>query len=336
MTKKHSNKRAVFLTLLIILIIAAFFGIHWYRNRVILNTDYVNGNTPGNLYNGGLFCESNGTIFFSNPNDNHKLYAMSPTGANLTKISDDVASYINADEHYVYYVRDNGSLDAAFSFLHFSNNSLCRVKRTGGDVTVLDDAPCLYASLVGNYIYYIHYEKEEASTLYRVKINGKEREKISSTPYMTCGVNGQYLYFQGEEHDHNLWQLDSSNNSFSTFHECVCYQPTVTDTTAYYMNCVDDYSITRLDISSTTETTIVPDRVDCYNIYGDYIYYQKNDSATCGLYRCRTDGTEEELIALGNFTSIHVTSQYVYFYEFVNDTVCYKTPTTGAINVTEL
>ena len=67
----------------------------------------MNGNTAGNLYNGGLFCEYDGTVYFSNPSDGGKLYSMSPDGSNLAKLCDDTVSYINADEHYLYYVRNN-------------------------------------------------------------------------------------------------------------------------------------------------------------------------------------------------------------------------------------
>ena len=79
-----------------------------------MNSGYVNGNSAGNLYNGGLFCESNGTVFFSNPSDNHRLYSMNPDGSDMKKLSDDTVSYIYADDHYVYYVRNNKSEDTNF------------------------------------------------------------------------------------------------------------------------------------------------------------------------------------------------------------------------------
>lgn len=331
---EKSNRKAIIIFILIITVIAASFGIHRYLTRTIFNDGYANGNAYCNLYNGGLFCESNGTIFFSNPADHNRLYSMTASGGNVTKLSDDVASYINADEHYVYYVRNNTNDGTAFSFLNFGNNSLCRINREGGRVTLLDQDPCLYSSLIGNYVYYIHYDKKAASTLYRIKINGKEREQISKIPYLTCAVQGQYMYFNGEDNDHALRQLDSATNTISVLHDCICYEPIVMGNTAYYMNAEDNYSITRYNLTTGEEAAVVPDRVDCYNIYGDYIYYQKNAPDQQGLYRCYTDGSSEELIQAGNFTSIHVTSSYVYFYDFNNDANCYKTPTSGDVNVT--
>lgn len=170
MKKKISIIIAV---IVIIALIAAAAIFHYLSNRTHFNEGYVNGNTAGNLYNGGLFCEYDGTVYFSNPSDGGKLYSMSPDGSNLVKLCDDTVSYINADEHYLYYVRNNpGATGAALSFLSVNTDSLCRIDREGGDdsVLILDSAPCLYASLYGNYIYYIRYDESEGSTLYKVKI----------------------------------------------------------------------------------------------------------------------------------------------------------------------
>ena len=146
---KNKRKKQLFITIAIILILIAVFCLIHFLNRTKMNSGYVNGNSAGNLYNGGLFCESNGTVFFSNPSDNHRLYSMNPDGSDMKKLSDDTVSYINADDHYVYYVRNNKSEDTNFSFLNFGTNSLCRINRDGGRVTILDDDPSLYAGLYG-------------------------------------------------------------------------------------------------------------------------------------------------------------------------------------------
>ena len=75
MKKKISIIIAV---IVIIALIAAAAIFHYLSNRTHFNEGYVNGNTAGNLYNGGLFCEYDGTVYFSNPSDGGKLYSMSP------------------------------------------------------------------------------------------------------------------------------------------------------------------------------------------------------------------------------------------------------------------
>ena len=136
----------------IILVIAGYFIFNYFTTRTHWNDTFVNGNTAGNLYNNGIFCEYGGTVYFSNPNDHHYLYSMNTDGSNVKKLYEDVASFINADDHYVYYVRNNLSKDTKFSFLHFNTNSLCRYDLKTKKVKILDPAPSLYASLIGNYL----------------------------------------------------------------------------------------------------------------------------------------------------------------------------------------
>lgn len=162
---------AVFVVLAVVISIAGTK----YLNRTQYNDSYVNGNTTGNLYNDGLFCESNGTVFFANPDDNNYLYSMDLSGGNLKKLSEDNVVYINADDHYVYYVRNNGESTIhtdKHSYFSFNNNSLCRINRDGGKVKILDDAPCIYASLIGNKIYYLHHDENVGTILYSVGIDG--------------------------------------------------------------------------------------------------------------------------------------------------------------------
>ena len=176
------KKLPVILTIGLIVIVASVFSVvYHYQNKTKYNESYVNGNTAGNLYNAGLFCESNGTVFFANPDDKYRLYSMDLDGSNLAKLSDDTVMYINADSHYVYYVRNNEHNSTHFNFFSFNNNSLCRIRRDGKQLVVLDPDPCIYASLVGNYIYYLHYDKDHATTLYKVGIDGEDRQMVNDT-----------------------------------------------------------------------------------------------------------------------------------------------------------
>lgn len=322
-------KTTIILSVIAIGIISATVY-NYFTARTILNDTYVNGNTAGNLYNSGLFCERNGMIYFSNPNDNNYLYSMTSDGQNVTMLYDDKASYINADDNYLYYVRNNGNDDTQFSFLRVNTNSLCRYDLKSKKVTILDNDPCTYSSLVGNYIYYIHYDKSTASTLYRVKINGKEKEKVDKNPYLPCSANGQYLYYNGVENDHYIYQMDTSSGISNTLYMGNCYMPIVDSSNIFFMDCEQNYALTKLPLSGTTPEIIIKDRIDTFNVYGNYIYFQKNNGESdAALCRINTDGSGFVVIKEGNFSNINVTSRYVYFNEFGIDNVTYQTPTGG-------
>ncbi len=147
-------KKILIVILAVVVIIAiGFFGNKLLNPETKMNQGYVNGNTAGNLYNGGLFCEYNGVIYFSNPSDSGKLYSMDSDGKNLKKLSNDNATFINVDDNYIYYIRNNSGSDLNFNFVAFHRNALVRMDHNGRNTIILDTEPCLYASLIGNYIY---------------------------------------------------------------------------------------------------------------------------------------------------------------------------------------
>lgn len=310
------KKKWPLIILLLLALAAAGFGVyHHYASKTRFNNAYVNGNTPGNLYNAGLFCESGGTVFFSNPSDGNRLYSMNADGSGLRKLSDDMVSFLNADANYVYYVRNNTREGVPFSFLNINTDSLCRIDRDGGKVLILDPEPCMYASLIGNYVYYLRYDKADATSLYKVKIDGSGMEQVSKNPYFTCSAEGQYLYYNGLEQDHDIKQLDTSMDSESTIFYGNCWMPVVKDAgTAWYMDVDSDYRLAFADFSSGSKTLLTKERVDCYNISPGYIYYQRNKSPA--LCRMKADGAGFEVIEEGIFTDLNLCGDYLYFRDF--------------------
>lgn len=329
------KKRLPVIIIIIIAVLVIVGGVLYYLSgRTKFNNSYVNGNTAGNLYNEGLFCEYDGILYFANPSDSDKLYSMNPDGSNLTKLCDDVVSYINADEHYLYYIRNNPGTDGnAFSFLAVSTDSLCRIDRDGGkdSILILDSDPCLYASLIGDYVYYIHYTSGEGSSLYKVKIDGSDRTQVNKNPFFTCSTNGQYMYYNGMDIEHYIWRLNTADDSSGMLYGGNCWMPTIVDdSTAYFMDCDNNYAIARVDLATGDKTVLAKDRVDWYNVAGNYIYFQRSDTEHPALCRMRTDGTGYEELVSGNHMNINVTSDYVYFRDFVSEQSFRIATTVGA------
>lgn len=311
-------KKIIIGIVVVLLLVGGGIFVHKLANpETKMNEGYVNGNTAGNLYNGGLFCENNGVIFFANPSDGGKLYSMDSNGNNLEKLSNDVATYINADENYVYYIRNNAGQSLDFNFIAFHRNALVRIDRDGDNPVILDTEPCLYASLIGNYIYYIHYDKLEASTLYKVRIDGEEQQQVMSEAVFTCNADGQYFYYNGMSADGNIHRYDTATDSTSILYEGNSYQPIVKDgVDVYYIDGDTDCSIVHTNINFDNPSFITRDSVDAYNIYGSYIYYQRFDEDGSALCMIKNDGTEFQVLKEGDYCDIHVTSYYVFFREY--------------------
>ena len=312
------KKFIIGLIAILILGAAFFFGNKLLSPETKMNTGYVNGNTAGNLYNGGLFCEYNGVIYFSNPNDNGKLYSMDSDGQNLKKLTDDNATYINADDNYVYYIRNNSDSSLNFNFVSFHRNALVRIDHNGKNLVLLDTDPCLYASLIGNYIYYVHYDTEDASTLYKVRIDGEEKQQVMPEAVFTCNADGQFFYYNGMSSDGSIHRYDTVSDTSTIIYVGNCFQPIVKDgADVYYIDGNTDCSIVHTNINFDNPSYITKDSVDAYNVHGSYIYYQRfkknGESALCMI---KNDGTEFQVLREGDYCDIHVTTYFVFFRDF--------------------
>ena len=263
--------------IIIAVLVVVFAGLGFYshqKSKIKYNTSYVNGNTAGNLYNAGLFCEKNGTVYFANPDDDYRLYSMDTNGNHLKKLSYDRVMYINADDHYVYYVRNNENNGTGFDFFSYARNSLCRIDQNGENTKILDKDPCLYASLVGNYIYYLHYDDKDATTLYKIGIDGEGRKKVYSPYIFTCSTLGQYIYTSGTESDGAIYQLDTASDSLSKVYECNSFKPIVTsDDNVYYMDVDQNNALVHTNMKSGHPVTLTKDSLDLYNVYGSSIFF---------------------------------------------------------------
>ncbi len=308
-----------------LVIVLGFFATRLLNNpkETIMNNGYVNGNTAGNLYNGGAFCEMNGTLFFSNPSDAGKLYSMDVTGGNLKKLANDIPTYINADENYIYYVRNNPTDSMEFNYVAFYQNGLVRMDHDGSNTVILDTEPSLYAALLGNYIYYLHYSKEDASTLYKVRIDGTEQKQVMDRAVFTCSTDGQYFYYNGMDTDGDIHRYDTISDMAVTVYKGNCFQPIVDGNDVYYIDGNTDYSIVHTNLEYDHPTYITRDSVDAYNVYGSYIYYQRFDTAGSALCMIKNDGTEFQILREGDFCDIHVTSNYIFFREYHSGDIYY-------------
>lgn len=309
--------KLIIIIILIGIIILAINLLSTVLSKTKFNEEYVNGNTAGNLYNGGLFCENDGIIYFANPDDGNKLYSMDLQGKNLKKISNDTVTYINADDHYIYYIRNNPRSSLNFQYFSFHQNALCRIDKDGDHLKILDKNPCNYASLLGNYIYYLHYDEKEASTLYRVKIDGSERKQILSYPIMTCCTNGKYIYYNDRKRNGFIHRFDTSNNSDNIFYECNSYHPIVLNNEdIYFLDGNNNNHLMHDNINYKNPTVLSKDSIDLYNILGSYIYYQKFSEDNSALCMIKNDGSDGKELRSGTHSNIHVTSNYIYFMDY--------------------
>jgi prolyl oligopeptidase PreP (S9A serine peptidase family) len=144
----------------------------------IRNEEGTNGNSAGNLLNGGQFCELNGKIYFSNPNDEGALYVMDVEKDTFKKLSEDKVSYINAIGDHLYYVRSNYKKQNRSVIGNFNSTGIYRIDQKGKKIKMLYDNASGLLNVYGNNAYFQGADEEGNSALYSVSINGTDDKVI--------------------------------------------------------------------------------------------------------------------------------------------------------------
>lgn len=331
-------KRIKIIIIFSVIIIAIAGGLIAYNviNRFEYNEDNVTGNTTGNLYNEGLFCEYEDYVYFSNLSDNGALYRMNKEGTEFEKLFDDNTSYICIYNDYIYYKKFNGTQnkDKLFSRVLYG---IQRLKSKGTSSSMIHNGKIDCMVLCGNYIYYRYYDDETLFSLRKVKIDGNEDVLISDEDYQPIAVWNGKIYFADVTSTHNLKMLDTSDDSIRTLTEGNFYMPDVYNGYLYYIDLNNNRKLTRMSMTTRETEVISDDSVINYNLGGKYgiIYYQaENSTDDHKLVRISLNGMGYNTIAKGDYSKIGITEKYTYFYQKIGDNdIMYRTPTTGVVDV---
>lgn len=314
----------------VILIIGILIFAIWLNSGMDYNEKGATGNTNGNLYNGGLFCEYNGQVYFANPDDKNSLYKMNMEGTEFEKLNDDTVSYINVCNDYIYYKRFNDfdNENSLFSRLLYG---IIRMSTNGSGEETLHSGKIDSMTLCGNYLYYRYYDDETLFSLRKVKIDGEEDELINDEDYQPIAVYNGEIYFTNVSGNSNLMALNTDNNKIRTVEKGNFYMPDLYGDNLYYIDLDNNRALTRMNLNTKVKTVLSKDKVINYNLSGKYnvIYYQAENSVSDHkLCKMATDGSGLTTVALGDYGNISITKKYTYFFHIIGEVkTLYRTST---------
>lgn len=314
--------KTLIITSVIILIVVVLVILNSLRTKLTKNSDDFIGNTASNLYNGGTFCEYEGKVYFSNSNDNNALYVMNSDESKPKKITDTSAISINVDEHRIYYSMSANSNGKGLGYIRKSAG-LYSISHSGNASTCYTTNPVASALLYGNKLYYTNYQKSSGTTIFSINTDREDNHEVIRQMVSLVNPCNGVIYYGNMDGDHNLYALDPVTEATGSVLEKDVYMPVVCeDGWMYYMDPTNNYSLKKCNISSGDEIVLSEERLEFFNKYGDFIYYQTN-SDTPMLRRMFYDGTNDMLIAEGIYSDIQCTSNYVYFRSFDNPDITY-------------
>lgn len=291
--------------------------------RVAENPEGTVGNTAGNLLNEGLFCEFDGTVYFSNTSQGGALYAMNPDETGVRRLNTLKVRNILAGGKYLYFFQTGTAGQPSLGQIEGIRN-FNRSRLNGKDITAITRDTVLTGQLVDNHLYLLTSSKSGIA-LRKVKTDRSEDVQLTDWALNpACAVNGR-IYYHGVLEDHYLYALDTKSDVSSEIWRGNLWYPILEGDYVYYMDVSHDYRLCRYSLSRDEVQVLTNDRVDCYNVGNGYVYYQKN-GASPRLMCMHTDGSDLHPVADGNFTHVNMTSNYVYFQEFGREDVTYHSP----------
>ena len=302
-----------------------------YLSRIPDNPPDTIGNTSGNLNNKGLFCESDGYIYYSNIYDNNYLYRMETNGTNSELVADVPVSYINAAGDYLYFYFDDPG-GTKFMGIAGRMSGIYRLKKGEKDLVCLDKCTSGVLNLIGSTLYYEHYDNTNGMELYHSSLDGKDKGlALGEIVNPACVIGGDIYYSEQDSQLLKIYRPGSLEGRY--FMDYPVYNPVVDGDDLYFMNMTDDYCLYRYSLSDGHLTKITDERIDTFNVFGGVIFYQRNRDPA--LIRVNSDGSDAMVIAEGNFENINCTSNFTFFSPFKQKEI-YMTYTFGGNGETAL
>lgn len=330
-------KKKVIAIVIAVVVILGGVG-YWWMNRFEYNDENAVGNTTSNLYNEGLFCESDGYVYFANPYDDYKLYKMTLGGGEVEKLCDDKSSYINVCNGYIYYKRFNveSSVEKVFKGTLYG---VFRLKDGDKKPDELFNGIVDSVVLKGNTLYFRYLKDRKEFCLSKVMIDGKEDGIILENDYTPISIYDNKMYFSETVDNHNLKSMSLGEERVSTISEGNFYMPVVTGKYIYFIDLNNDRKLSRMSKSSREVIVLSEDKCINYNVSedSDVIFYQaENSKEDHKLVKMSADGSSRVDIISGDFKNISITSRYTYFIGTVaGEDILYRTETTG-VSIAEI
>ncbi len=284
-------------------------------NRVTSNPPGTVGNTAGNLNNGGLFCEYNGTVYFSNPLDKGTLYAMNPDETDLRKLNSMEVRNILAGGDYLYYFQTEAAAEENSLGAVTNTHAFNRCNLKGQKAVSITRDVVVTGQLVDDYLYLLT-AGDTHPIFYKIRTDKSDKVKLADYAINPSCVSNGMIYYNGTQDDHALYRLNTANDVTENIWSGNLWYPVINGDYVYYMDLNSNYRLCRYSLSQKQVEILTHDRVDSFNVGSGYIYYQTNDATDPQLKCMHLDGSNVLTVAHGIYTNINMTSKYVYFQEF--------------------
>lgn len=293
-------KKALFLFITMILIgtFAVGFG----------QTKSTDGNTMGNIVNGGLVVADRDWIYFAYGTDTVKndelIYRMTPQKVNVKKLLvENKAHYLNICGPWIYYSNLSNRIGS-------DGGKLYKVKIDGTQNIRVTDDDAKYTNLVNGVFYYINEDQKIKS----VDIHGTNNRVISNDRCSEINVVNEWIYYGNSSDGGALYKIKTDGTSRIRLSKDDCDFINVIGNWVYYVNYSDENRIYKISIDGKERKRISTVSASCINVDSKegFIYFT-NFSDMEKLYRIKTDGTGLKKVGDDRSYDINLVGPWVYY-----------------------
>lgn len=318
--------KILLITLAALLLLAGLYLISMFLRHIPPNPIGTVGNTAGNLYNGGYFCEDkDGNIYFANFYDNATLYTMNSDETNMRKLSDIKISSLNCGGDYLYFYMPDSITSTGLGFVR-KVTGIYRCKTNGTQISTLSREPAGTILLTDNTLFFQNAPNGKRWNFASMNTTGKDMHILLDNTIIPAACENGIIYYANTKENHFLCSYNTLNNTTQTILKYNVHNPIYENGNIYFLDIENDYRLCRYNLADGSVTAVTNDRIDFYNITPHGIFYQKSSQNDPALKRINPDGSGEEIIAEGTYHNIHATSQYLYFQKFGDNITIYHAP----------
>lgn len=250
------------------------------------------GNSSGNISSYGVLAQESGWVYYSNLNDESKIYRKKIDGSSTKKLNDVMSDYLNICDGWIYYRQVNkcaivkmkidgsseqelykgviGDLNYWDGFLYFTQDgTLQKVKNDGTEKQIILQENVQCVTVLDDCIYYTHIDK---GNIYRSNLDGSCTQLLFHGETSAMVVDEDWIYFVDEE----------------------------------------EYRLCKMKTDGKELTIINNNSPNQINICNDWIYYNSGD----GIWRMKKDGTDDKRMKEERIITFSVTENAIlYDYE---------------------
>ncbi len=281
------------------------------------------GNSAGNILNGGLVAMQGSEIYYGSPADGGKLYRAGLDGSGRMKLSDDVPQYINATEQYIYYVAMGEPetfydelMGEEFTFIVYG--PIVRIDLDGGGRTVISPDRAANLQLVEGRLYYYGEAGTENPKIYCIEADGSGKELLTDSRADFFNVEGGSLYYRGFDEKPQLCKADLESGGRSMIYGGDAYFMNILDDNIYFVGDIFETeiylggrSLYRMGLSGGVASRVGDVEPAFLNCGEGWLYYSKAHSGE--ICRIRPDGSAQEQLSSDYCGGIFIFDEWMYY-----------------------